>query len=327
MRKHRDLKQAFIHGRKGPQGLVALFAGLAVALPSGADEGGVSYWLPGQFGSFSAVPSAPGWSLGTVYFHSSTEADSQRQFPVGLDVVAGLEADVDLLFIAPNYALEQPVWNGGQLNLGFTAVLGRADVSADASLSGPQGQTLTGHVSDSDSGLGDLYPVASVRWNDDVHNYMTYLMAGVPVGSYDKDALANLGANHWSVDVGGGYTYLNEVSGLELSAVLGFSYNFENPDTDYQNGVDAHLDWAASQFLSETFHLGLAGYFYQQVSGDSGDGAKFGDFKSSVAAAGPEFGWFLKGGDWYLNLKAYYEFDADKRPKGWNSWLTLSLPL
>jgi len=36
-----------------------------------ADEGGVSFWLPGQFGSLAAVPQTPGWSLGAVYYHTT----------------------------------------------------------------------------------------------------------------------------------------------------------------------------------------------------------------------------------------------------------------
>ena len=77
---------------------------------------------------------------------------------------------------------------------------------------------------------------------------MIYTMLGVPVGSYDAERLASIGTNHWAVDVGGGYTYLNMDTGREFSATLGFTYNFENPDTDYQNGIDAHLDWGASRF-------------------------------------------------------------------------------
>jgi hypothetical protein len=32
-----------------------------------ADEGGVSFWLPGLFGSLAAVPVTPGWSLASIY--------------------------------------------------------------------------------------------------------------------------------------------------------------------------------------------------------------------------------------------------------------------
>jgi len=27
-----------------------------------------------------------------------------------------------------------------------------------------------------------------------------------------------------------------------------------------------------------------------------------------------------------VNLKGYYEFDAQNRPGGWNTWLTLAIP-
>lgn len=131
------------------------------------------------------------------------------------------------------------------------------------------------------------------------------------------------------MDAGGGYTYLNTKTGREFSAVAGLTYNFENPDTDYQNGIDAHLDWGASQFLSEQWHVGLVGYFYYQLTGDSGDGAVLGDFKSSVNAIGPQVGYLFKmgGKDAYLNLKGYWEFGAKNRPEGWNAWLTLAIPL
>jgi hypothetical protein len=79
------------------------------------------------------------------------------------------------------------------------------------------------------------------------------------VGAYKKGRLANVGINHWAVDAGGGYTYFDQKTGREFSAVLGFTYNFENTDTHYQNGADSHLDWGASQFLSEHVHVGLVG--------------------------------------------------------------------
>jgi hypothetical protein len=58
----------------------ALIGAVAVAtlalLPqiSRADESGISFWVPGQFGSLAAVPTTPGWSLGSVYYHTSVSA-------------------------------------------------------------------------------------------------------------------------------------------------------------------------------------------------------------------------------------------------------------
>jgi hypothetical protein len=55
---------------KGFVGLTLLLATLSggrdVAL---ADEGGVSFWLPGIYGSLAAVPAQPGWSLPVIYYH------------------------------------------------------------------------------------------------------------------------------------------------------------------------------------------------------------------------------------------------------------------
>ncbi len=196
-------------------------------------------------------------------------------------------------------------------------------------MTGPFGNTLTGGQTDTLEGVADLYPTASLKWNQGPHNYMIYTMGGVPVGEYSAGRLANLGTNHWSLDAGAGYTYFDPKRGHEFSAVLGFTYNWENHDTDYRNGTSAHLDWAASQFFSEQFHAGLVGYFYKQVSGDSGTGAVLGDFKSQVSGIGPQIGYFFNVGaqKWYVNVKGYYEFDAKNRPEGWNAWLTLTIPV
>jgi hypothetical protein len=308
--------------------LLGFAIGTLAAQPAAADEGGVSFWLPGQYGSLASVPGTPGWSLGSVYYHAATHAGGERLFPRGGRITAGLDVTADLLILAPSYVFKDPVL-GGQASFGLTALVGHVKVGVEATVTGPGGGAVTGEESDSLSGLGDLYPVASLKWTRDVHNFMAYTMAGVPVGAYDAEQLANIGTNHWSLDAGGGYTYLDSKEGREFSATLGFTYSFENPDTDYQNGVSAHLDWALSQFFSETFHAGLVGYFYNQVSGDSGAGATLGDFESRVIGVGPEAGWLFNVGDatWYFNLKGYYEFDAKNRPEGWNAWLTLSLPL
>jgi hypothetical protein len=159
-------------------------------------------------------------------------------------------------------------------------------------------------------------------------SYLAYAMAGVPLGAYDVGRLANLGTNHWSVDAGGGFTYLDQSKGNELSIVGGLTYNFENEDTQYRNGIDGHIDWAATKFLSERVHVGLAGYFFYQLTGDRGSGATLGDFESRVSAIGPQVGYFFPFGEGlaYLNFRGYREFDAKNRAEGWNMWLTVALP-
>ena len=48
------------------------------------------------------------------------------------------------------------------------------------------------------------------------------------------------------------------------------TYNLINPSTQYQNGLDAHLDTGASYFLTKQLNVGLVGYYFQQITGDHG---------------------------------------------------------
>ena len=133
--------------------------------------------------------------------------------------------------------------------------------------------------------------------------------------------MANLGLGHGAIDAGGGYTYFDLQAGNEFSAVVGFTYNFENPDTQYQNGVDFHLDWGASKFLTKQWQIGIVGYFFNQISCDSGAGDRVGCFESRVAGIGPQIGYIFpisQQYQGYINLKAYGEFAAEHRADGWN---------
>src|SRR5262249_25970783 len=148
--------------------------------------------------------------------------------------------------------------------VGFLGIYGRTSTSLAGTLSG----TLTtpfgtipfmrsDTISDTVTGFGDLLPIATLRWNHGVHNYMTYVTGDIPVGAYDPSRLANVGIGHGAVDAGAGYTYFDPRTGHEFSAVLGFTANLINQSTQYQNGVDMHLDWGASQFLTKQFQAGL----------------------------------------------------------------------
>lgn len=71
----------------------------------------------------------------------------------------------------------------------------------------------------------------------------------------------------------------------------------------------------------------MAGYLLDQVTGDSGAGAKLGGFQSRVAGIGPQIGWLVpRGGiEAFVGVKGYKKFAAQNRASGWNFWLTLSL--
>jgi len=244
-------------------------------------------------------------------------------FPGNLN--ASLKGDANLALVVPSYVFASPVL-GGQFAISMAGIFGNTKASVDATLTGmgPFGIVVSGARSDSVTGFGDLYPKATLVWNQGVNNFMTYVTGDVPVGDYDPNRLANLGIGHGAVDGGFGYTYFNPQTGHEFSAVTGLTYNLKNTDTDYKNGVDWHLDWGASQFLSKQLHIGLVGYVYNQLTGDSGGGDRVGDFKSRVVGIGPQLGYILPVGGYqgYLNFKVYKEFDASHRADGWNAWAT-----
>lgn len=319
----------------------ALAAGITNArTPAHADQGGISFWLPGSFGSLAAIPGAPGWAWGTIYIHTTANAggdvassrairlgDATANLNVTLD--ARLRAAVDAIAIAPSYTFATPVL-GGQLTITMLTLVGNSQATIDANLSGtlgPIGFSRDRSISASLFSASDVFPEATLKWNHGVHNTMVYAMTNLPVGDYDSRRLVNLGLGHWSVDGGVGYTYLDLQTGYEFSFVTGVTYNFINPDLQYKNGIDWHLDWGASKFLNKQLHAGVVGYAYQQLTGDSGSGATFGAFKSRVFAIGPQVGYILPLGDMqgYINLKGYGEFGAKARAEGFNVWLTFSI--
>jgi hypothetical protein len=319
-----------------------LLSGLVVVVapPAAADENGVSMWLPGIYGSLAAIPLQPGWSLATIYYHTSVSASgniaASREVTLGrfnanvkVNLDVNLHSDVDVDLINPSYVFATPVL-GGQLAVGMLGMVGHNNTSLDGTLTamlGPIVATRTGSIDSALTGFGDLFPQASLRWNMGVNNFMTYLTGDVPVGDYDPNRLANLGIGHGAIDGGFGYTYLNPQTGHEFSVVTGLTYNLENLDTNYQSGIDWHMDWGASQFLSKQLLIGAVGYFYDQITADSGAAPFLGANESRVAGIGPQIGYLFPVGDkqGYLNLKGYYEFDADRRPEGWNVWLTFSI--
>ena len=212
----------------------------------------------------------------------------------------------------PAFSLEV----GGEFNY-FSA-----DVTQHSS--GPQANRL-----DYTWGVTDLYPEINLAWSSGVHHWMVYLTGDVPVGTYSSTQLANVGLGHAAIDSGGGYTFFNSRTGFEFLSVAGVTFNFTNPNTDYQNGIDSHADLDFAYFLNERFMVGVVGYVYVQLSPDSGSGAKLGSFESGVASLGPEIGYFFKvgGQQLYANFRFYYEYWAQNRVQGGDFFGTVSIPI
>jgi hypothetical protein len=320
--------------------LVAVAALASYPMTSRADEGGVSFWLPGQYASLAAAPQVPGWAMGVVYYHSNVSASgnvaASKEITTGriprtvnVNLNLSLSGQADLVVLSPTYTFASPVL-GGQLSIGVASWFGKSSGSLAGTLtavSGPIVATRSGVLSDSLTSYGDVVPTATLRWNQGVNNYMVYVTGDIPAGDYDPARLANLGIGHGTIDAGGAYTYLNTAAGNEFSATVGFTYNFTNPDTQYRNGIDFHFDWGAAHFVSKQVFVGLAGYAYQQITDDSGQNPMLGGFRSRVLGIGPQIGYIFPVGGMqgFLGLRGYGDFDAANRAPGWSTWLSFAI--
>ena len=268
---------------------------------------------------------ATGWSLVAMPYVYSGNADKSKNFQHGTSINAGLSARESLVLMQLGYVAEEKIL-GGQPYLGVGWGPGTNTTTASVSVVNPSTQLNRSNTS---NGSTDIYPLASLTWNQGNNNFKTYVTGDIPVGTYSPTSLAAIGIGHAAMDAGGGYTYLNNTTGLEFSGVLGATYNWMNNQTNYQNGIDSHLDWSVSQFVSQNWQVGIAGYAYYQLTADSGSGDRVGAFKSRVAAIGPQIGYLFNIGkkQAYINLRAYKEYWAQNRVEGYATIATISIPL
>ena len=174
---------------------------------------------------------------------------------INISVNANVHANAPIGFVAPTYVFATP-FLGGQAAATLLFGYGNNDTSLNATATAtalyrPISVTKSVALQQDTTGFTDLIPMFVDRWNAGVHNYMAYITGDIPVGLYSSSNLANIGIGHGAIDGGVGYTYFDEKTGHEFSAVAGLTGNFENHSTNYTSGIDFHLDWGASQFLSK----------------------------------------------------------------------------
>ena len=221
--------------------------------------------------------------MSTLYLHSFVSAGGgvaasrtigfpNRPVNLSVDLNAEIKGTADVVAFGPTYVFATPVL-GGQFAITALGIVGHQQANIDATVTGalgPIGFATASSISDSRTAFGDVFLQPTLRWNQGVNNYMIYGMMNLPVGAYDSSRLANLGLGHWSIDGGAGYTYFDQKTGWEFSAVAGLTYNFINPSLDYQNGIDAHLDWGSD---SGKQPASSTGKFIEKIQEGTSDGA------------------------------------------------------
>ncbi len=308
-----------------------MLAGLWAGQSAMAADGGTGVYLLGKRGPLAAFVPKPGWYLtNDVYYY---DAGSSDYLPLGDRVVqqADVQALIDIVQLT--YVTDLTVFGG---RLAFSGVLpyGQVEVRGRGEINLPDGSPVSRGKSDSVTGFGDPALGAALGWKsrsgDLFRAWSVYSSAFIPVGDYEVGRIANVGKNRWALDVGAAYTMANFKGGRELSSVLGFTFNGDNENTDYSTGTEMHLEFAGKQHLPKHWSFGVVGYWYEQLTGDSNNPARLGDFRGRVIGLGPELSYQLTSNPQRpvtLDLRWYHEFEAKNRMEGDAVFLTVSVPL
>src|SRR5262245_48757853 len=123
--------------------VIAAFLPLALFDRAAADEAGVSFWLQGQFGSFAAAPSNPGWSFESTFYHATAAANPSLGFVRGGGFQTRIKSPTDFVMVTPTYVFATPVL-GGQAAVGMTALYGRNTHLRRGNADGTRGSLTVG---------------------------------------------------------------------------------------------------------------------------------------------------------------------------------------
>lgn len=288
-----------------------------------AEEGGSGHYMPGSMSSFiDGVPTEPTFITRFNYIYYNGDTDINRSIPIAgmtaLDVNAESSAYGLTLLWAPDWNLGKNWHYAMSATIPWVTI----EVTADV-MTSPGDNTLTERRSGKEDGIGDiiLMPLMfDYNINPDLNTNFR-LAVYAPTGSYEVGRLANTGKNFWTIEPTAAFMYFGQKNGREASLFLGVDFNTENKDTQYTSGVQAHLDGTLAQHFPLWGGLaggGLTGFWYQQLSGDSGEGANFGDFKATAYGLGPVLSYASKfaGRDIIAELKWLHEFENKNRLEG-----------
>ncbi|GJD52913.1 hypothetical protein OPKNFCMD_5680 [Methylobacterium crusticola] len=311
--------------------LLAAFA--SHAAPGWAAEGGLSFYIEGQ-----AVPDAgllppPGVYVDSTTWFYSAKIGANRSTQIGGNVVAGVQANIMADFVTGLWVTPAEVLGG---NLAFALVMpfGTPAVRAGVLLDGPLinqavGRPVGASVSDATFNAGDPIVSATLGWHSGNWHWKVAGVLSVPAGAYEPGQLSNVALNRYVGDLSAGATYLDPARGYELSAAAGFTLNGRNPATQYATGNEFHVDVSASKFLSKAVSVGVIASHYQQITGDSGAGARLGPFKGRVTAVGGTVGIAGEVGriPVSVRLKLLREVEVENRFQGTIGFVEVSFPL
>ena len=299
-----------------------------------AEEGGSGHYMPGATASFADVPPCrEAFIYVNAFTYYNGTANPSAPLPLGGNLAANVEATV---YADTSFVLYQTPWKlfGGQYAAGLAIPYMDMEVKADVTHTGPQGDTKELGKRDTASGLGDIEVLPlMLEWQSGDIKFGTQLGVFTPSGEYKKGELANLGKNYWTFEPGAYVSWLSSKIGTEVTTFVGYDVSTKNNDTDYQSGDVFHIDTTVAQhlpLLGGFVGAGVNAFYYKQITGDSGDGAKLGDFKGQTMGVGPVLSYATKIGqakttDLVIEVKWLPESDVEGRLEGDIIWAKVAL--
>ncbi len=292
-----------------------------------AEEGGSGHYFPGSIASIvDGVPAEPSFAIRLNAVQYDAVLKVERNDPmVGLitsEVKTKINGIALTLLWSPDW-LTDSKWNYA---MSATVPFIKNDITATVKSSFFERQRK-----DKKSGIGDIILIPlmlNYQHNTNVSsNYRLSIYA--PTGRYDAERLANTGKNFWTFTPTASVNYFGRENGIEASLFVGVDFNTKNNDTKYRSGTQAHIDGTLAQhfkILSGIAGIGITGFRYQQIKGDSGAGAIFGDFKAKSHGIGPVISYIKKtsAATIIARLKWLHEFDSKNRFQGDIVFLKLS---
>ncbi|CAN5798177.1 transporter [soil metagenome] len=302
---------------------------LAALVPvlSYAEEGGGGHYAPGAMASmFDNVSETPGFGVALFYNYYEGSASASQALPIAGSLDLGVSAVSNSAVLGLTYTFEPRVL-GARVMTGVFVPIQSLEVEAQASVS----SLGSASVRDTTNGIADITIIPfDFSWKMGDWTWCALLNVYAPTGGFNTSDLANLGKNYWTFDPTFGVTYFSEKSGFSATLFSGLTMNTENSDTDYQSGAGLHFDATVAQYLplgKGLLGIGATGFWFEQVTGDSGSGATLGDFEGRTAGVGPVLSYILPMGKRSLaaELKWLPELDTKNRLEGDYIWFKFGM--
>ena len=183
-----------------------------------------------------------------------------------------------------------------------------------------------GGNSDHYSGAGDiqLEPLL-LSWQFKQFDLAAGYAVWMPTGDYDPARPDLVSKGFWSHMLTlGGTWYPDKEKTWAVSLLNRYEFCHEQDETHTNPGQVFTTEWGISKSLRPGLDIGLAGYYQQQVTEDTGPMAS--DKLDRKIGIGPEISAFWPKIGWVTSVRYAHEFAAVERPEGELVTLTLTKP-